>query len=149
MPVYEYKAINQDGKTIRSTLESDSLRNARSKLKKDGFFVVELRDKQKAKTASSKKRTSSAGGVNVSERAMMTRQLATLLKANIPLVEALNAVTEQVENPNLKEAMSDIKNMVNEGATLHAGLAKYPKIFNHIYVTMCEAQKPKMNSPAK
>jgi general secretion pathway protein F len=139
MPVYEYKAINQDGKTIRSTLESDSLRNARSKLKKDGFFVVELRDKQKAKTASSKKRTSSAGGVNVSERAMMTRQLATLLKANIPLVEALNAVTEQVENPNLKEAMSDIKNMVNEGATLHAGLAKYPKIFNHIYVTMCEA----------
>ena len=70
---------------------------------------------------------------------MMTRQLATLLKANISLVEALNAVADQVEQVTLKEALSDIKNMVNEGSTFYKGLAKYPKIFNFVYVTMVEA----------
>jgi general secretion pathway protein F len=69
----------------------------------------------------------------------MTRQLATLLKANIPLVEALTATADQVENPALKEAISDIKNLVNEGTTLCKGLQKYPRIFTNIYVTMVEA----------
>jgi general secretion pathway protein F len=138
MPIFEYKGINQKGASIRATVDADSLRNARAKLKKDGIFVVSLRDKTKTKQ-SARRRTSSSGGVNVEDRAMMTRQLATLLKANIPLVETLAAVADQVENLALKEAVTDIKNMVNEGLSLHKGLAKYPKIFNHIYVTMCEA----------
>ena len=138
MPVYEYKGINQAGKTIRSTIDADSIRTARSKLRKDGIFVEDIRDKQKAKQAK-KKGPSSSGGVSVQDRADMTRQLATLLKANIPLVEALGATADQVENKTLKEAVSDIKNMVNEGIAFNKGLAKYPKIFTHIYVTMCEA----------
>lgn len=138
MPIFEYKGINQAGKTVRATVDAENMRGARARLKKDGIFVVELRDKQKAKQAA-RKRGSQSGGVSVSERAMMTRQLATLLKANIPLVEALAAVADQVEQPTLKEALVDIKNMVNEGLSLHKGLAKYPKIFTHIYVTMCEA----------
>lgn len=138
MPIFEYKGINQAGKTIRSTVDADNLRNARARLKKEGIFVVELRDKQKAKQKA-KGKIVNTGGVPVEDRAMMTRQLATLLKANIPLVEALAAVSDQVENPILKEATADIKNMVNEGSTFNKGLSKYPKIFNHIFVTMCEA----------
>lgn len=138
MPVFEYRGIDQSGKQVRSTIDADNLRNARSRLKKDGIFVVDLVDKSKSKKAG-RKRASSSGGVNVEDRAMMTRQLATLLKANIPLVEALNAVSEQVENQTLAEALSDIKNMVNEGSSLHKGLAKYPKLFTFVYVTMCEA----------
>jgi general secretion pathway protein F len=107
-------------------------------LKKDGIFIEEIRDKSRQKAAA-KKRVSSSGGVSVEDRAMMTRQLATLLKANITLVEALTAVADQVEQPTLKEAIADIKNMVNEGSTFHKGLAKYPKIFNFVYITMVEA----------
>lgn len=139
MPVFEYKGTNSAGKTVRSTVESDNIRTARTRLKKEGIYVTELRDKARAKASSKKKTTSSSGGVTVEDRAMMTRQLATLLKANISLVDALNAVADQVEQPALKEAVSDIKTMVNEGLAFNKGLAKYPKIFNHIYVTMCEA----------
>ncbi len=138
MPLFEYKGITQSGKTVRSTVDSDNVRNARARLKKDGIFVEEIRDKSRQKAAA-KKRTSSSGGVGVEDRAMMTRQLATLLKANISLVDALNAVGDQVEQPTLKEAIFDIKTMVNEGSTFHKGLAKYPKIFNFVYVTMVEA----------
>lgn len=138
MPIFEYKGLNQAGKNVRGTLDADNLRNARAKLKKDGVFVVELRDKTKAAKAK-KKTAATRGGVKVEDLATMTRQLATLLKANIPLVEALAATADQVENATLKEALSDIKNMVNEGSTFHKGLSKYPKLFSHIYVTMCEA----------
>lgn len=138
MPIFEYKGITQGGKNVRSTVEADNIRNARAKLKKDGIFVVELRDKAKAKQAA-KKKAGGSGSASVQDRANMTRQLATLLKANIPLVEALAATADQVEQPPLKEAISDIKTMVNEGVAFHKGLQKYPRIFNHIFVTMCEA----------
>jgi len=77
--------------------------------------------------------------VGVQDMSMMTRQLATLIKANIPLVEALQAVSEQVENETLKQVVSDLRNNVNEGAQLHKSLRKYPQIFNNIYVSMVEA----------
>lgn len=138
MPLFEYKGINQAGRTVRNTVDADNIRTARAKLKKDGIFVVELRDKAKAK-AGSKKKGANTTSVSVQDRAQLTRQLATLLKANIPLVEALSAVADQSEIPSLKDAMNDIKNMVNEGVAFNKGLQKYPKIFNNIYVTMCEA----------
>jgi general secretion pathway protein F len=138
MPIFEYKGINKSGKNVRSTIDADNLRNARLKLKKDGIFVIEVRDKSKTKSAA-KTRTSRSGSVSVEDRATTTRQLATLLKANIPLVEALAATSDQADNQILKEALADIKNMVNEGSSFHKGLTKYPKIFNNIYVTMCEA----------
>ncbi len=138
MPLYEYKGINRAGKNVRATIDADSVRTARSKLKKDGIFVVELKDKAKAK-ATGRKNVATGKSVNVQDRASMTRQLASLLKANIPLVDALAATADQVENPVLKEAVSDIKNMVNEGVSLDKALQKYPKIFTNIFVTMCEA----------
>jgi general secretion pathway protein F len=138
VPIFEYKGITKGGRTVRSTVDAENLRGARARLKKDGIFVVELRDKAKARSSGKKKGTSNTS-VSVQDRAQLTRQLATLLKANIPLVEALAAVSDQIEVPALKEAIGDIKNMVNEGSTFHKGLAKYPKVFNHIFVTMCEA----------
>lgn len=138
MPLFEYKGITPGGKTVRATIDADNARNARAKLKKEGIYVVELRDKAKAKQAA-KKKVAASGRVSVQDRASMTRQLATLLRANIPLVESLAAVADQVENQTLKEAIADIKNMVNEGVAFHKGLQKYPKIFNKVYVTMCEA----------
>jgi general secretion pathway protein F len=69
----------------------------------------------------------------------MTRQLASLLKANIPLVDCLQAVAEQTENTHLAEIIADIRGQVNEGGAFHKALAKYPHVFDKIYVSMCEA----------
>lgn len=139
MPIFEYKGLTKDGKNVKGVVDSENLRAARVKLKKDGVFVVDIKDKKK--TADGKKKGQPKKGkvVGVKDLSLMTRQLATLIKANIPLVDALTAVSEQVENPTLQEAIADIKNMVNEGAPFYKSLSKYPSIFNTIYISMCEA----------
>ncbi len=139
MSIYEYKGFTKQGKSVKGQVDSDSQRNARVKLKKDGIFVSELKDKAKAKSASGKKVGANNSKVNIQDLSQVTRQLATLVKANIPLVESLGAISEQTENAVLKEAFSDLRNAVNEGSTLHKGLLKYPKVFTNIYITMVEA----------
>ena len=141
MPIFEFKGLTKDGKNTKGVVDSENLRTARAKLKKDGIFVVDIKDKKKATDAASKKRGSVKKGksVGVKDLSLMTRQLATLIKANIPLVDALTAISEQVENPTLQEAIADCKNMVNEGSPFYKALSKYPQIFNTIYVSMCEA----------
>ncbi len=141
MPVFEYKGLTKDGKNTRGVLDSDNLRTARVKLKKDGIYVVDIKDKKRSADGSVRKSKQSltTKSIPVQDMALMTRQLATLVKANIPLVDALTAVAEQVENPTLSNALADIKNMVNEGSPFHKALAKYPSIFSNIYISMSEA----------
>src|SRR5688572_14186489 len=110
MPMFEYRGLNKNGKTVRGTVDSENLRTAKLKLKKDGIFITDVKDKSKAAAASKKakgKKPGSTKSVNVSDLSMMTRQLATLIKANIPLVDALTAVSEQVENQFLAEVMAE------------------------------------------
>ncbi len=139
MPIFEYKALNKTGRNTKGTVDADSLRSARLKLKKDGLYVIEIKDKKKNDNRSKKRSHGTQKSVDIKDLSLMTRQLASLIKANIPLVDALSAVAEQIENPVLSEAISDCKNMVNEGSTLYKSLAKYPKIFNKIYISMAEA----------
>lgn len=139
MPIFEYKGLNKTGKTVKGTVDAENARTARSKLKKDGVFVVDLVDKTKAKKKALNRNVSSKKGVNVADMSTMIRQLATLLKANVPLVDSIGAVGDQVENATLKEAMYDCKNMVNEGSTFAKALMKYPRVFNKVFVSMAEA----------
>jgi general secretion pathway protein F len=141
MPIFEYRGLDRGGKNIRGSVDAENVRAARMKLKKDGFYVVDIKDKTKSQKKIKDKKAGSKQGksVSVEDLSTMTRQLATLIKANVPLVDSLAAVSEQVENPTLSEAVADIKNMVNEGLPFHRGLGKYPRIFNNIYIYMVEA----------
>ncbi|MNJ98558.1 Type II secretion system protein F [compost metagenome] len=138
MPIFEYKGLRRDGKSVKGIIDAENLRAARAKLKKDNIFVSDIKDKKKGDTKKNKGPRSTTK-VGVKDLALMTRQLATLIKANIPLVDALTAIAEQVDNPTLSEAISDCKNMVNEGSTLAKALTKYPNIFDTIYLSMVEA----------
>lgn len=139
MPIFAYRGLNKAGRSVSGTVDADNQRAAKTKLKKDGVFVTDLKDKSKALAKKSKGKKPASKKVSVSDLSMMTRQLATLLKANVPLVDSLSAVAEQVENEFLSEAVADIKNQVNEGSAFHKALAKYPKTFDKIYVSLCEA----------
>ena len=139
MPIFEYKGINREGKEKSGIVDAENLRAARLKLKKDGIYVSSISDKKKAAGQKKSGIKIRSGSVPVKDLALMTRQLATLIKANIPLVDALTAISEQVENPLLSEAVADCKNLVNEGISLHKALSKYPQIFDNIYVSMAEA----------
>lgn len=139
MPIFEYRGINKMGKSARGRLDVENSRMAKLHLKKQGIYVTDLRNKAQERRAAKGSSVISKKKVGVRDLSMMTRQLATLLKANIPLVDSLSAVSEQIENRVLAEAMAEIKNMVNEGAPLYKSLQKYPNIFNKIYVSLCEA----------
>ena len=140
MPIFEYRGLTRNGKNTKGIVDAENSRAARIKLKKDGVFVVDLKDKKKAADGGRKKGAAiNQKSVGVKDLSLMTRQLATLIKANIPLVDALAAVSEQVEHPALAEAIGDAKNMVNEGSSFHKAIAKYPNMFTNIYVSMVEA----------
>lgn len=139
MPIFEYRGTTRDGKDTKGVVDAENLRAARIKLKKDGVFVSSIADKKKSVQKKSSSIKIRSGSVPVQDMALMTRQLATLIKANIPLVDALTAISEQVENPVLSEAIADAKNLVNEGLSLHKALSKYPQIFDTIFLSMAEA----------
>lgn len=139
MPVFEYKGLDRKGRNVKNTIDADNARAARAKLKKDGIFVSDLKDRTKSVRKVKGKKANSTTAVGVEDLALMTRQLATLLKANVPLVDSLTAVADQIENAEFSSVISEIKNAVNEGAALNKTMAKYPRIFNNIYVSMVEA----------
>ncbi|MBY0470826.1 type II secretion system inner membrane protein GspF [bacterium] len=139
-PIFEYDALSMDGKSRRGLVEAENSKAARLKLKKQGLTVTGIHEKNAAKPGAA------AGGVpflsgRVSQQdvAMMTRQLASLIKANIPLVEALNALVEQMEKPTLKVILAQVRQDVNEGSSLAKALVKHPKAFDNIFVNMVEA----------
>jgi general secretion pathway protein F len=143
MPVYNYKGVSEAGKAIRGFVDADSDRSARAKLRRDGVFLTDL-----SVTTGSEARRSDASPrrfsldmlrrVGGTDLAIATRQLATLIGAGIPLVEALGALTEQVESPRLKSAISQVRERVNEGASLADALAK-TSLFGDLYVSMVRA----------
>lgn len=139
MPIFEYKGLNKAGKNVRGTIDADNSRTAKLRLKKDGVYVIDIKDRTRSTKKSKGKKSITSRSVKVDDLSMMTRQLSTLMKANIPLVDTLGAVADQVENPYLSDVIAEIKNSVNEGGAFHKALQRYPKTFDKIYVSMCEA----------
>ena len=101
MPLYEYRGLDRSGKSIKGSIDAESERSARLRLKKDGIYLQSLKNRQKANAAKKPGSVSIQSKVTVEDMSLMTRQLATLLKANVPLVECLTAVADQIENPYL------------------------------------------------
>ncbi|MBI3558624.1 MAG: type II secretion system inner membrane protein GspF [Deltaproteobacteria bacterium] len=143
MALFEYKALDTAGKTIRGMIEADSVKTARGKLKKNGLMLNEIHEKSGGGKPGTPSQPSAIGGlfgrVKMADIALTTRQLASLIKANIPIVEALSALIDQVENDRLKIVLSGVRGDVNEGLSLAKAMSKHPKVFSNIFVNMIEA----------
>jgi general secretion pathway protein F len=142
MPVFEYKALDQRGKAIEGLKEADSPKTLRSALRRDGLFLTEVLG-QKAAEAAQKRDVSVkrfvVGRISSDDVAITTRQLAVLIGAGIPLVEALNALVDQVDHERMKRVISDVKQRVNEGSSLADAMGAHPKAFGTLYVNMIRA----------
>ena len=151
MPVFEYKALDSAGKTIRGMLEADSPKTLRSQLRKDNKFLTEVVGQSESRNPSKGGAPAASGSREVSlgklargrittdDIAITTRQLATLLGAGVTLVEALTALVDQVEKERLKIILSDVKGRVNEGSSLADALGVHQKVFGSLYVNMIRA----------
>jgi general secretion pathway protein F len=141
MPVYEYRALDKKGKNLKGIIDAESESQARSKLRSSGKYPVAVKESISKSGLAGKK----SGTIGFFERVrseeinVMTRQLATLLGAGIPLVQALTSLVEQTGNSSLKKIIAQIKESVNEGNTLTQALGEHPKLFASVYVNMVRA----------
>jgi general secretion pathway protein F len=142
MPVYEYSALNAEGRKRKGIVDAGSIAVARQKLREMAVFPVEI-----AETADRKREETTARGgtihlfrkVGLQELAVMTRQLATLLGAGLPLVPSLAALVAQIRHPVLKTTLARIKDEVNEGNSLTQSISHFPEVFPPFYVNMVRA----------
>ena len=142
MPVYEYTALDRVGKNISGIIDADSTVAARQKLRASGKYPVQVKEatsKAKAEPSASFSFPTIFNRVTADDIHALTRQLATLLNAGIPLVGALDALMEQTTSPPLKRIIAQVKESVNEGNSLTASLSKHPKLFSNIYINMVRA----------
>lgn len=139
MAIYSYKGLDKTGKEIKSSINSESLSQAKNRVRALGVMLIEIKEQKTNNNDKEKSSFSFSTGVSVSELALVTRQLATLIKAKIQIVEAFSALVDQTESPKLRAVLSEVKQKVNEGSSLAGALADYPKIFNNVYVNMVEA----------
>jgi len=142
MPVFEYTALDVNGKTTTGIIDAESAPVARQKLRTGKTFPVTI---QEVAEASGKKETESPQAfsflyrVKPSEIAMMTRQLATLVSAGFPLVSAIDALIPQTKSKAFKKMLARIKDAIVEGNSFAAALSLYPGTFSTLYTNMVKA----------
>ncbi|QSX41017.1 type II secretion system inner membrane protein GspF [Shewanella cyperi] len=137
MPAFEYKALDTKGKQLKGVIEADTARHARSQLRDMRLMpleiepVVEKEAKAKGGGISLFKR-----GISVAELALITRQIATLVAAGLPVEEALKAVGQQCEKDRLASMIMAVRSRVVEGYSLADSMAEFPHIFDDLYRAM-------------
>jgi general secretion pathway protein F len=139
MPLYNYKGLDKTGKEIKGSVNVENLSIAKTRIKSMGIMLTEIKEETSQNLKKSGKNLSFGSGVSTTDLALMTRQLATLLRAKIQVVEAFSALVDQTDNPRLKITLSEIRQKVNEGSSLASALSDYPKIFDNVYINMVEA----------
>lgn len=142
MAVYAFKGVDaKTGKGIKGYREADSAKALRGLLRRDGVLLTsaseESEDKVRAKRdidlfAFLKRPTSS-------DVAVMTRQLATLVRAGIPLVESISALVEQTEKESLIKVLTAVREDLREGIAFAKALEEHKKVFPPLYVNMIAA----------
>src|SRR5437588_5035708 len=149
MPVFEYTGLTEAGKNVRGIRDAESSKVLRQILRKDGVYLTDARAAEAGAVVGEQKTGLSRevdipamlgfAGVSSQDLAIATRQLATLIGAGIPLVDALTALVEQVDQPRLKRILGVVKQKVNEGSSLADALKEHPRIFSELYVNMIRA----------
>lgn len=125
MPVFSYRALTAGGRAASGVVDADGPRGAWQSLRAQGLYPTEL-----AETPAG---TGSAGAVPVAELAAVTRQLALLVRANVPIADALDAAAEVTTHPRLSAAITHVRAAVREGRALADALASAPDVFPAAY----------------
>ncbi len=141
MAAFAFEAVNPQGKTKKGVLEGDNARQIRQQLREQGLIpvAVEQVKEQQTNKNNSFQFTLFKPSISAGELALLTRQLATLVEAALPIEEALLAVAEQSEKPRQKNMMMAVRSKVVEGFGLAEALGDFPSIFDTLFIAMVAA----------
>ena len=131
MAAFEYQALDADGKTLKGVLEADTARGARATLRERGLSPLEVEPLRERTGAAeppwSRSRLSTA------ELALLSRELATLVEAGLPMDEALAALADQSQTPRIGKIVAALRSKVLEGEPLAQALAAFPGSFPELF----------------
>ncbi|UKP00644.1 type II secretion system F family protein [Nostoc sp. UHCC 0870] len=140
MPTFVARVRDSQGKTRSEKVVAESLADARTNLRDKGFVVQELKQSQNfSANFDLQKIQTSFVKVTVKEKAVFSRQLATLVNAGVAIVRGLGVLADQSTNSKLKQALNDISNDVQSGVNLSDAMRKHPDCFDGLYVSMIQA----------
>lgn len=133
MSSFIYNAKDADGKTISGIMEAASQAEAADILHKKNLIVLSINP------AHAKKEKSKDKKIKLDELVIFSRQLATMIDAGIPLVQALKILSEQIEMPAFKRVITAIHHDIESGVNFCDCLARHPKVFSELYINMARA----------
>lgn len=136
MPIFEYVAVDGDGKQYTGSVEAENKEAVATKLQRQRLMVTSVKRSLGIVEWFKK---ASAGTIKQSDVLLFSRQLSTLVKARITFEQCLDVLVNQTQNLEFKNVIKQIRADVVSGTPLSAALGKYPKIFNNLYIGMIRA----------
>ncbi|XOB99268.1 type II secretion system F family protein [Deinococcota bacterium DY0809b] len=137
MPLYHYRAKDRQGRSIAATIEADDIRTAAKILREKGYFISELKEPGKGLQAEIKI-PGLERGPGLKDVAIFSRQLATMLSAGLPIVQAIAILERQTENKAFQKLLKEIRTDVEGGSSFSDALTKH-KVFSRLYVNLVRA----------
>ncbi len=134
MPTFAYEGVDRKGVKIKGELPAKNMALAKVTLRKQGVTVRTIREKRKNILEGLFKKK-----VTTLDITIFTRQLATMMKAGVPLVQGFEIVAEGLENPAMREVVLGIKSEVEGGSTFALALKKYPQHFDNLFCSLVES----------
>ena len=135
MATFTYRARNRQGEILQDQVEGDDTMAVASQLRQQGLLVIDVKEKSVAQ----KDLLEPFKKVKLADLVVFSRQFATMINAGLPIVRALYILSEQTENPKLKEVIVQVRKDVEAGLALSEALDKHPKVFSRLYVEMVRA----------
>lgn len=142
MAAFEYVALDARGKQRKGVLEGDTARQVRQSLREQSLTpmsVAEIAGNRAARQTGSNAASGSRRGISSNELALVTRQLATLVQAGLPLEEALQAIGDQSENARTKRIILGVRARVREGYSLAESMGLFPQAFPAMFRATIDA----------
>ena len=143
MPTFQFEAMDPQGQEIRDVIEAQTQDEAQATIRSMGYFVTKI-SVQKAVASSSAssgkdRKTFALGGAGGKKVVTFTRQLSILQDAGLPILRSLKILEEQAKPGALKNALIDVCDEIEGGASLSEAMAKSPRVFDRLYVNMIKA----------
>ena len=144
MGAFEYVVLDDKGRERKGVAEGDNARQVRQNLREKGLIPLQINAASQKERGDTGKSTLSLSrlfqrGISTTELALITRQMATLVQAALPLDEVLTAIAKQSEKQRIRSMIYAVRSKVMEGHTLAAGLGEYPKVFSDLYRATVDA----------
>lgn len=135
MPLFKYSArVRATSQVMEGTIDVASQDAAMAILRDRGLVVTSI---EKSRVRAQRKRT--GGSITINDMVIFCRQLCVIVNAGLPLIEGLNILSEQMENPRFRDIIKQIEKDVESGMSFTEGLAKHPKVFNTLFINLVKA----------